>query len=510
LHFYSLTYKEVQIFKLSKFNHMSLRISIVRIKLIFKNMRMISYSHLDGLLLLFFVDLAWWLASFPGTFSPDSLWTWEQVKSGAFFNDHPVIFLFYIKALSVNLHFPWLISAFQLLLVSLTIFKLLGFFSNSINIRKRLYLTSGLMMFPFAGQMAVQVWKDIPYTCFSLLGLIMILNVQRSQKKYALGFILIGFGSTFRHDGLLVLILDVLIFAAYRIYSSKRKKNSNIAKLTNNLLTISLPVNVFLSMMLPIIVDAAPAPGSLRVYSFAHDLAYVVSTHPDEVSKDLSDFVLNYSTGNSLEGAKNCFNLSPMLYQAGWDATFVNTHWREFPSMWVKSLPKNWKSILYARICSGVGFYLPIPHKEFLPTTSNSYWNSEWLGWGSYEPTASTFGLSHSPKSIRLDKGIYWWRGLFGEFVNVLAWPGLQLLLILFIFRRLLKRRQIGSKAGMMILFVASRHLVLASAGVGLIYRYGFMTHLVFVSLLALFLEYSYSKPKGVYLRDTGAPDDLK
>jgi hypothetical protein len=187
-----------------------------------------------------------------------------------------------------------------------------------------------------------------------------------------------------------------------------------------------------------------------------------------------------------------------MIYSDGFDSGYLSENWQQVPLEWVKALRSNLKEVLYSRLCSGAAFLPPLPISEINPLLNAEKWNSEWLGWGSYPPeSASVYGLSHAPVFPEVESGLYWWRGLFGEFQNIIAWPGLLLTASAIMIALNRKKRKLNSAPILFLILLGSRHLVLALSGIGLVYRYGFMTHLVAISIAAsLLISPSYKVRK--------------
>ena len=204
----------------------------------------------------------------------------------------------------------------------------------------------------------------------------------------------------------------------------------------------------------------------------------------ENIPKDLQEFVSNYAEGSSLEGAKNCLNTGPMMYSSGFNSEYLSKNWKKVLLVWVKSLDRNWQEILYSHMCSSAAFLPPLPINSINPFLNEKNWHAEWLGWGSFPPeSAAKFGLSHKPIFLAVERGLYWWRGLFGEYVNSIAWPGLLLTISGLLVALSRKRNFLTYTPKVFLLLLVSRHFVLSLVGTGLIYRYGFMTHLVSICL---------------------------
>ncbi len=353
-----------------------------------------------------------------------------------------------------------------------------------------LWATTGIMLLPHTGGMAVQIWKDVPYTCLLLIGLCLVVKSDFNSRSAYLGFFLIGLGSSFRHDGIIVLLVDIFFIIIFRfIWLKKKNSKMNINKLSLRSMAGVCVVSLFFSLGAPFLVSANPAPSFLKVVSFSHDLAYIVETSDGKVSNNLKDFVANYSIGESLKGAGNCLNTSPMMYSNGYDFGYLSENWKDVLFMWASSLKSYSQEILFARMCSAAAFLPPIPISSMNPFLQSSDWKAEWLGWGVHPPeVGEKFGIVHRPLFPAMDRGLYWWRGLFGEFTKFVAWPGFMLTIsgILIAVNR--RKNPLSSATKILFAFVLSRHIVLSILGVGLIYRYGFMTHLFSICIAAALL----------------------
>jgi hypothetical protein len=139
---------------------------------------------------------------------------------------------------------------------------------------------------------------------------------------------------------------------------------------------------------------------------------------------------------------------------------------------------------LYARFCTGFAF-IPFPFSLMNNPFQVENWEYEWLAGGIYQPLGAEFGLYENPKIDGLKKAEYWWSGFWGEFGELLAWPGLFLTILILFWLKYFRKSEARLFLLPLIAFVVIRQMALILLGIGNIYRYGLPIHILTLSIAA-------------------------
>ena len=160
----------------------------------------LKYSKVNVAVLAFPI-LFWFLSSFPGKMTVDSLDVWSQVKSGQFNDWHTVTYGYFVYVFSLGGRYLALVSLTQAALAYLAVFKLISALFADKTFGTKLKISSVIFLLPFIGSISVTLWKDVPYAVFSVIGLSCLINSNEPSKTRSYGFLYLGLGSLFRHDG---------------------------------------------------------------------------------------------------------------------------------------------------------------------------------------------------------------------------------------------------------------------------------------------------------------------
>jgi hypothetical protein len=441
---------------------------------------------LPSIIALLFANLFWILSAWPGILSPDSIDTWNQIQRREFSNWHPMIFQAYVFVFSLGGKSIGIYSCIQILIVSYTVYSLFGAILPTLCTRTKIWLTSFIVFTPFVGQMSMQVWKDIPFAVYSLLGLSIIGRNIEKRTSFVLGISFFLFGASFRHEGLANI---AIFFVGVAIYLGLRKTDPKITKISRpekkfrTLATLS-SFSFFIVLIpnsLDTLSDAIDRPTWVSDTSFLHDLGYSIHKNPESFSETDRKIIEMILSGDSFEGAKVCSSIDPMIYSEGFRPGAISENHTNIKEIWLKNTSHAWNDYFYVRWCSAKAF-LPFPLQLWMnPIQEREKWKAEWLGWGVAE---NSNGIVEKPLVNSVAKINYWWRGMFGELGGLIAWPGLHFTFILFCRLLLRKRYDFNIVFDLMLIWVTSRHILFSIAGQGPGYRYLFITHVLSLLLI--------------------------
>jgi hypothetical protein len=436
------------------------------------------------------VNLFWIVSAWPGILSPDSIDTWNQIQRREFSNWHPMIFQAYVFILSMGGKSIGIYSCIQISIVSYTIYSLFGSVLPALKMRVKIWLTSFVMVTPFVGQMSMQVWKDIPFAVYSLLGLSIIGRDVKDRTRFILGVSLFFFGVSFRHEGLANVAIFFILLVFYFRFRKIRlwtQKNSGPEKKFRSLVAL-VSFSFFIVLMpntLNALSGAIDRPNWVSDTSFLHDIGYSMQQDDgrfSEVDRKKIELIIG---GDSLEGAKVCSSIDQMVFSEGFKPWAIGENDINVKEIWLKNISHGWNEYFYVRWCSAKAF-LPFPLQLWMnPIQENEKWKVEWLGWGVAE---NSNGVVEKPLVNSIAQVNYHWRGLFGVPGGLIAWPGLHLTIILLCRVMLRKKIEFNTVFDLILLWVVSRHILFSIAGQAPGYRYLFITHILSLLLIGILI----------------------
>ena len=371
----------------------------------YKKIASISLPYIPVLL----IAILWFVKDFPARMSSDSITSWDQVINGNYRNDHLVFYTLYLKLVSLNGLVLWLVPVFQIFLTLFTFDKILKLLKFS-TIRKSIVLFLCFLT-PVVGGFIVTIWKDVPFTIFLILGSTYFSQYLKNESKRdgLLGFTFLTCGISFRHNGWVLAIFLIIFIFAFSWKLIGRKQGVKVA----GLLILSIISSQIISALAVEITNAVREPSYVYSLSFAADLAYIASAHPNKADQEVFDIVSRFATGESFEGASNCTGVGYLIIPPGFNQDGLADNANEVLSVWWKNLSKNFDLIFEARKCRALPFIPPpfIRHPVH-PT---------WLFPGVYEP--NSFDLHTIVQEGFAFKALQSWEDLWQRYALIVAWP---------------------------------------------------------------------------------------
>ena len=203
------------------------------------------------------------LSFYPGIVPYDGNYQWQQVKSGIITNAHPFFSTYFMFLLSKLWNSVTVVVIYQIILVSIS----WGYLCKCIKVENRkqillMYIyTIFVMLSPLISIYSITVWKDIIYTSYLFICAIMLFewssnNYSLSSFKYTLLGIVLSMIYSYRHNGIVVAILIIIVVYINCItkYLKKMIKKSNFIKCFYVLLSFVV-ILVFISIPKEIILD---------------------------------------------------------------------------------------------------------------------------------------------------------------------------------------------------------------------------------------------------------------
>lgn len=355
------------------------------------------------------VALLWFAKDYPARMSSDSITSWDQVVNGNYKNDHLVVYTLYLKMVSLNGLALWFVPIFQILLTIFTFDKILRLLKFS-RFRRSLVLFFSFLT-PVVGGFIVTIWKDVPFTIFLILGCAYFSQYLKNESKRDgfLGFFYLTFGISFRHNGWVLAIFFIIFIVVFVGKQFNRVQRARVAAIV----IVSVVTSQVISAIAVQMTNAAREPAYVYSLSFAADLAYIASAHPDKADQKVLDIVSKFSTGESFQGASNCTGVGYLIIPPGFNQDGLADNARKVLMIWVENLPKNFGLIFEARKCRALPFIPPPFIKHPVHPT--------WLFPGIYEP--NSFGLHTTPQQGFIFKALQSWEVLWQKHALIVAWP---------------------------------------------------------------------------------------
>ena len=225
-----------------------------------------------------------WLAYWPGIMVSDSVFQWDQAKTGLITNWHPAYYTMYIMILSKIVDSPSLVIFLQLTIMSLCIGSFLGKLEKYYGVNRIYLLICSLLLslIPINYNSAVIMLKDSLYSAFLVLlasiSIDIINNKDYFKKitnclKFSGVCLLVMF---MRHNGFLVIgmycvILIFLMLKEYRLY----------------IITVSVMVIYFLMTTVGFAVFSIEEDNQANKYGpISHIYARILNEEPDRLSDE--------------------------------------------------------------------------------------------------------------------------------------------------------------------------------------------------------------------------------
>ena len=203
------------------------------------------------------------LGFYPGIVSYDGNNQWQQVKSQLFTNAHPFFSTYFMYILSKIWNSVTIVILYQILLYSIA----WGYFCKTLkanNKKQKIIIcifTIIITLNPLTSLYSITLWKDIIYTSYLFISAVMLYewsnnNYDFKIYKYCFFGIILSMIYSYRHNGIIVSIILLIIFYIICFVNYRRKiisktslKKSAIVLISfiSLILLISIPKKAFLN-----------------------------------------------------------------------------------------------------------------------------------------------------------------------------------------------------------------------------------------------------------------------
>jgi hypothetical protein len=430
----------------------------------------------------------WVSASAPGVFSPDSIEVWRQIKFWDFNNWHPVTFTIWVWVTSFFGKSVFLAVIFQSLLLATSLVLTFKLVFRQKPWSFAIFCAGVLQWTPFVGQMGVTLWKDIPYTGFLLLS-VAVFELNKSRLRIPLTIFLLSLGSSFRHDGIYVLIILLSGLFIFLIWIKVKKVEWKSFGALSKVLVISFLFTLVINEAIPVIMSAEPTKHFAKYGPLLQDLSATRQLDSIGFSESENILISKMVSGDAARGALDCERWDVMAMSPGVNEKLVNESGSTIPKIWTRILfSKSGDTLIKAHFCRSKAF-LP---GFFIP--KNWVWTYFAIDPNSLGISRNAWGVSNDV-ATRMDQAFT----LFGRF---LGWPGLYLNILIISVLLLRKKPLVGNRAiWILITLGTSRGILNSLYTTGPYYRYGLLTQLIAIVVLWFLVfgrisNYFEEKPK--------------
>ena len=192
--------------------------------------RNISLKDITIFLIPSFIFLVALLSFWPGIYTYDGNYQWNQIQTNYITDAHPFLSTYFVKLLSIIWNSQTVVLLFQILAFSFVwtcICKSLR--KKDSGIKLQILYTVILCMFPIIFVYTITFWKDMIYS-YALLGLSLMLYIGvKKQFKYrildllSISFLLV-FIQGYRHNGIVVSVITLIILLILLLKNKTSKK----------------------------------------------------------------------------------------------------------------------------------------------------------------------------------------------------------------------------------------------------------------------------------------------
>lgn len=315
--------------------------------LIYKNrLLIINFIIIFSLLFISFI------AFYPAIMTSDSQDQWNQILTGSFKNTHPAFYTWLVSLLTIFWKSPAVLSVFQIFIFSFIwtygIKTVVGI-KDKYNLFEWIFptiMTFIVGLFPLNGIFAVTFWKDILYSYILLLYLIWIYkifiqNINVAKKQWIILIILSIIISTFRHNGIIVALL-LLIMIGLKIYFNDKKSRKEIIKY----FLIFFAIYAFISVIfVPHLLKAEKSNPIFSRAPMIHMTGKLLSTDSITDENDLA-FLNNIISIDDWKNLYNNYSHNTLMFSGKINRKYLINNSSQFIKITIKSVLHNPKPIV--------------------------------------------------------------------------------------------------------------------------------------------------------------------
>ena len=225
-------------------------------------LKKLNKNYIKIFLIIFVLLIIILLGFYPGIVPYDGNNQWQQVKSGIITDAHPFFSTFFMLILSKIWNSVTTIIIYQVILFAFA----WSYLCKKVKLEDKkqvifMYIvTIVITLLPLTCLYEITLWKDIIYTSYLFICAIMLYDwcnnkYEFSIKKYCLLGLVLAMIFSYRHNGIIVVVLFLMIFyfICIRFYRKKKINKKNFKKCFSVLISfiiiltiISIPKSIIL------------------------------------------------------------------------------------------------------------------------------------------------------------------------------------------------------------------------------------------------------------------------
>jgi hypothetical protein len=366
-------------------------------------------------------------------------------------------------------------------------------FVPQLKLQIRFLIVAGLLLTPYFGAMGTTLWKDTPYAIFILLGLIHATeNINRGLRHKIVSIFLITLGISMRHEGIIIMILFFLILCL-KILIQKKHHLKNASKQLIPIVLVSACLSYGFHQIVLVSQNIKPAPKSSIVMGMLGELGYVASYYPEKLSPTTLNLLSTISSGSSYAGFQDCRSINGFVFSQGFDFKVLEKNWTKVLSAYFTSMPRAWKDFFYAHVCRTASFLPP-------PVSTGPGYRS-WTVLNIYEINPQ--GLKNMSPIVEMRELMLNWRSGWESRSQIIAWPGLFILIFFMKRRSFTQNMPIGGPANsvfqnLAVLVLAQWIFLIALAGAQDTRYANIILWVTIILLMKLLLEFLDKKNSSI------------
>ncbi|SIS42368.1 DUF6020 family protein [Salimicrobium flavidum] len=289
------------------------------------------------------LPIAFWsiylVAYYPATMTPDSLAHWGQIHTLDFSNWHPVIYTWFILALTSIWHSPAIVAIAHIIIMAI----IAGYGAYSVEKKgvPSIWVTGGMVLFaiyPLTGVFTIAIWKDVFYSGLLLLWTIQLFQIVSTRGEWLKSNARIIFLSgtalaiaLMRSNGLpIFVVIGLFLLVMYRTYLWRM-----LISLGSVIILYLLITGPFYSYM-----DVEPGDPNEALSIPTQQFAHIVSEDGDLTSEQ-AEYLSEIMPLDKWEELYNPYLTDPIKFSAPYDSEVIFEDFGLYLSRWAGIVGQN-------------------------------------------------------------------------------------------------------------------------------------------------------------------------
>lgn len=312
------------------------------------------------LIILLFILLIFW----PGIYTSDGNGQWHQAITGNISNAHPFFSTYFLLFLSKIWDNRTIQLIFQIIMFSIiwgTICK--EFINEGKNKKITIIYTILLCLFPIISLYAITLWKDVLYSYY-LLAISYLLyvgskkNFEYNKLQYVVLGILLFLVFSYRHNGIIVSALLIMLLGFISVKNKNNIKKSLIIVLTFGIIfgVFSIPKNYYLN-------ENTSEKQEVTASSLDCYMGWMMGAHLNKgyVSEEDLEFLNKYIELDEWKEAYNPFLINNTNLASTRDVEYLIENKQKFRKIFIKYSLKHPLTIIEHYLKADALLWSPFP-----------------------------------------------------------------------------------------------------------------------------------------------------